>query len=132
MLFTKESDYAIRVVRALKKGEKLNIRQVCAKEEIPEAFAYKIMQKLNRAGIVSIVRGAGGGYLLKRPVQELTLYDVVTAIEPDFAVMECIHHFCSHNSEDHRCKVHHELLQIQKCVEAMLKEKTLYNILEEE
>lgn len=58
--------------------------------------------------------------------------DTARSIEPDFAVMECIHHFCSHNSDDNRCKVHHELLQIQKCVEAMLKEKTLYNILEEE
>lgn len=129
MLFTKESDYAIRVVRALKNGEKMNIRQVCAAEEIPEAFAYKIMQKLNRAGIVSIIRGAGGGYVLQKPVEELTLYDVVAAIEPDFAVMECIHHFCSHNSDD-RCKVHKELLVIQKNVEQMLKEKTLYDILE--
>lgn len=132
MLFTKESDYAICVVRALKDGEKLNIRQVCTKEGIPEAFAYKIMQKLSKAGIVSIIRGAGGGYLLSRPIQELTLYDVVTAIEADFAVMECIHHFCSRNSGDRKCKVHRELLQIQKGVELMLQEKTLYEILQDE
>lgn len=132
MLFTKESDYAIRVVRALKDGEKLNIRQICAKEEIPEAFAYKIMQKLSRAGIVSIIRGAGGGYRLERPINEWTLYDVVAAIEPDFAVMECVHHFCSRNSDKNQCKVHRELLNVQKNVEKMLKEKTLYDILKEE
>ena len=55
MLFTRESDYAIRVVRALKDGEKKSIRQICAVEEIPEAFCYKIVKKLEHAGVVAIV-----------------------------------------------------------------------------
>ena len=52
MLFTRESDYAIRVVRALKDGEKKSIRQICAVEEIPEAFCYKIVKKLEHALIL--------------------------------------------------------------------------------
>ncbi len=130
MLFTKESDYAIRVVRALKDGRKRNIREICEREQIPEAFAYKITRKLNRAGLVSIRRGAGGGYVLGRPLAEITLYDVVTAIEPDFAVLECIHHFCDRQERKECCRVHHEMLNIQNRVEELLKEKSLYEILE--
>ena len=42
MLFTKESDYAIRIVRALRSGEKIRAIDICECEEIPEAFAYKM------------------------------------------------------------------------------------------
>ena len=52
MLFTKESDYAIRIVRALKSSEQRNVQEICTTEEIPKAFCYKIMKKLRRAGIV--------------------------------------------------------------------------------
>ncbi|MEW4414256.1 Rrf2 family transcriptional regulator [Clostridium sp. AN503] len=130
MLFTKESDYAIRIVRALKSGEKRNIREICELEQIPEAFAYKITRKLNRAGLVSIRRGAGGGYVLGRPIHDITLYDVITAIEPDFAVLECIHHFCDRQERKECCKVHHEMLKIQNTVEALLKARSLDDILE--
>ena len=47
MLLTKESDYAIRIVRALKDGNKIRARDICEEEEIPEAFAYKILKNWN-------------------------------------------------------------------------------------
>ena len=129
MLFTRESDYAIRIVRVLKNGEKKSIRQICAIEKIPEAFCYKIVKKLDRAGVVEIVRGAGGGCRLKKQLSEFTLYDAVTAIEPDFAVMDCVHHFCSRNTDGDKCRIHKELLSIQHAVEELLKEKTFCDIL---
>lgn len=129
MLFTRESDYAIRIVRALKDEDRLNIKAICQKEDIPEAFGYKILKKLENAGIISITRGASGGYRLQKPTSELTLYDVIVAVEPDFAVMECIHHFCGQNTRTSRCKVHAELVEIQKTVEKLLRQKSLAEIL---
>ena len=130
MLFTKESHYAIHIVRALKSSEQRNVQEICTTEEIPKAFCYKIMKKLRRAGIVEAVRGAGGGFRLARSTRELTLYDVIMAVEPDFSVIECIHHFCNQNSGSKHCKVHAELLRIQHTVEELLQKKTLYDILE--
>ena len=130
MLFTKESDYAIRIVRALKSGEQRNVQEICNAEEIPNAFCYKIMKKLNRGGLVEAVRGAKGGFRLTRTTRELTLYDVIMAVEPDFSVIECIHHFCNQNSGSKHCKVHAEHLRIQHTVEELLQKKTLYDILE--
>ena len=86
--------------------------------------------ELRRAGIVEAVRGAGGGFRLARSTRELTLYDVIMAVEPDFSVIECIHHFCNQNSGSKHCKVHAELLRIQHTVEELLQKKTLYDILE--
>ncbi|WP_300277999.1 RrF2 family transcriptional regulator [Peptacetobacter sp.] len=132
MLFTKESDYAIRIVRALKNEEKLTIKDICEKESLPEAFAYKIIKKLSKNGIVDIKRGANGGYNLRKKLDMLTLYDIVVSTEPDFAVMDCINNFCGRNGHSGRCRVHKELVSIQKEVESLLKRKTLKDILESE
>ena len=64
MLLTKESDYAIRIVRALKDGNKIRARDICDEEEIPEAFPYKILTKLERANLVHVSRGNSGGCVL--------------------------------------------------------------------
>lgn len=113
MLFTKESDYAIRVIRALQDGGKKTIKELCELEQIPSAFGYKILQKMNKSGLIEIRRGPKGGYQLAKDIGEFTLYDVVTAIEPDFAVMECVHHSCIRNESKEGCAVHRELLGIQ-------------------
>ena len=131
MLFTRESDYAIRIVRALKDEEKLTIKTICERELLPEAFAYKIIKKLAKSDIVEIKRGANGGYSLKKDLNELTLYDVIIAVEPDFAVMECINNFCSRNGANGMCKVHKELIYIQNQVEMLLKRRSLKEILED-
>ena len=109
MLFTKESDYAIRVIRALQDGGKKTIKELCELEQIR--------------------RGPKGGYQLAKDIGEFTLYDVVTAIEPDFAVMECVHHSCIRNESKEGCAVHRELLGIQHSVEKLLKKKTMADIL---
>ena len=122
MLFTKESDYAIRVIRALQDGGKKTIKELCELEQIPSAFGYKILQKMNKSGLIEIRRGP-------KDIGEFTLYDVVTAIEPDFAVMECVHHSCIRNESKEGCAVHRELLGIQHSVEKLLKKKTMADIL---
>lgn len=129
MLFTRETDYAIRIVRALRDGEKHSITEICEAEKIPESFAYKVMRKLSRDGIVDSRRGVTGGYILNLPLTDLTLHDIVVAIEPDFAVMRCIHHFCDRNGADAYCRVHTELMKVQDSLETQLKERTLKEIL---
>ena len=52
MIITKRSDYALRVCRALKDGKTHSVREICEKEDIPKAFAYKIIRELEQSGIV--------------------------------------------------------------------------------
>lgn len=129
MLFTKESDYAIRIVRALRSEEKHSVKDICQAEDIPEAFAYKILKKMHKAGIVTVIRGTGGGFVLNRNIHQLTLYDIITAIEPDFSITHCMNNQCSRNTKGSPCKVHGELFRIQNNVINDLKSKTLGQIL---
>lgn len=129
MLFTKESDYAIRIVRALRSEEKHSVKDICQAEDIPEAFAYKILKKMHKSGIVTAIRGTGGGYVLNRNIHQLTLYDIISAIEPDFSIIHCMNNRCSRNITGSPCKVHGELYRIQNNVIQDLKSKTLGQIL---
>lgn len=131
MLFTKESDYAIRIVRALKSGEKIRAKDICAREEIPEAFAYKILKKLEKAQIVHVIRGTHGGCMLVKKPEELYLYDIILAIEPDFAITHCMRRSCSRNLPDQPCLVHKELIRVQKLLQDELRSKSLAQILDQ-
>ena len=50
MLITRECDYGVRIVRALAKGEKMCVNQICEKEDLTPAFVYKILKKLEKNG----------------------------------------------------------------------------------
>ena len=52
MFITRESDYAMRVVRALMGETRLSVSEICEREAITAPFAYKILKKLQNAGIV--------------------------------------------------------------------------------
>lgn len=131
MLLTRESDYAIRVVRALKSGDKMAVKDVCIEEEIPEPFTYKILKKLEKAGIVKSIRGAQGGYYLVKKPEDLRLFDVVIAIDPEFAITQCTVENCSCSRHEKLapCTVHQELNRIQDVLIKELKSKTLEQIL---
>ena len=71
MMITRESDYAIRIIRALKdEGELLPLEQICQRELVPETVCIQDTEKLERSGLVSIRRGAGGGCILNRSLAD--------------------------------------------------------------
>ena len=83
MFITRECDYAARVLRALSGETRLSVNEICEKESITAPFAYKILKKLQKAGIVKGYRGVHGGYAMNKSLGELTLFDVYKAIDPD-------------------------------------------------
>ncbi len=62
-------------------GEPIQVRVVGERQAIPSRYLEQIFQRLRRAKLVEGKRGPGGGYVLARPAGEITLRDVVEAIE---------------------------------------------------
>jgi Rrf2 family protein len=128
MFITRECDYAVRVVRALAGETRLSVNEICEKEAITAPFAYKILKKLQKAKIVKGFRGVHGGYVLNRDLEELTLFDIYYAIDPDMFIIECLNpaYSCIRNcNEGCPCKIHDELEGIQQGLWGMLKSKKL-------
>lgn len=137
MMITREADYAVRIIRALRGGEQLTIEEICCVEQVPRQFAYKILKKLEKAGLVSIRRGAGGGCTLGRSLRELTLLDVIQAADPEFFLNPCLAkgYRCEYvrraaegdeaAANSHACSVHWELARVQRILEQELSAATL-------
>ena len=131
MLITRRSDYAMRVFRVLKDGKIHNVREICEKEDIPKAFAYKILRELELADLVKSERGNRGGYLLNGDLDKITLYDVVSITEGDLAILHCMKDECYRNPEGMPCKVHNEIERIQNILIDEMKKKSISEIMGE-
>jgi Rrf2 family protein len=66
-------------------GEPVGLRGISERQAIPARYLEQIFQRLRRAGLVASRRGPGGGYVLARPPAEITLRDVVEAVEGPLA-----------------------------------------------
>lgn len=135
MYITRECDYAVRVIRALTGEKRLSVGEICKKEELTAPFAYKILKKLQAAGIVKGYRGVHGGYALEKPISQITLLDIYRAIDPELYLVECMdpEKPCSRDGADGKpCQVHRELVSIQQKLWDLLSEDTLEDILNRE
>lgn len=74
---------------------------------MPASYLAKVLQPLARAGIVSSQRGLGGGYVLERNVDELTLLDVLNAVEPVQRIRTCPLKISTHGAN--LCSLHRAL-----------------------
>ena len=131
MFITRESDYAMRVIRALMWEPRLSVSEICERESITAPFAYKILKKLQNAGLVEGYRGVHGGYALKRDPEELSLYEIYSAIDPDMSIIECLNgtYQCPRNGQDGvPCHAHDELKEIQDQLWTMLRRKSMKDL----
>ena len=130
VIITRRSDYAIRICRALKDGKIHNVREICRMEDIPKAFAYKIIREMENGGLVKSERGNQGGYYLSRDLSDMTMYDIVNVMEEDLAIVHCMREPCGRDTEEIPCKVHLEMERIQNILIRELKSKSIAGILE--
>jgi len=130
MLLTKECDYGLRIVRALGDCEKKTAEDICSAEIIPGQYVYKILKKLDRAGIVQSIRGRDGGYRLAKPLDTFSIFDIVYAIDDNLFLSECLKEgsICPRNSSDQPCSVHRELDRIHEILVGQMRMRTMLDI----
>jgi Rrf2 family transcriptional regulator, iron-responsive regulator len=74
---------------AANEGQLSRIPEIARAYGVSELFLFKILQPLNKAGLVETVRGRNGGVRLGRAADRITLFDVVRVTEDSFAMAEC-------------------------------------------
>lgn len=133
MKITQEGDYALRVVLYLSKkgvGEKVEAKVMAEDANIPLRFLLKLLRKLTVAGILNSFRGIGGGYAVARAPGDITLYDVIDAIDGPLYINRCLYDkaYCTLNRTD-TCEVHSALGKIQARLFSELKSVTFENLI---
>ena len=92
MRLTHLADYAVVLMTAAaRRGEavRLSAADLAQETGVPLPTAQKLMGNLAAAGLLTSVRGAGGGFMLARPVTAISLADIVEAVEGPIAMTMC-------------------------------------------
>lgn len=95
MKVSMRTEYGLRAIVTLAETlrsakQPVPLREIAAREDIPEAFLDQIFALLRREGLVSSVRGASGGYLLAREPKAIYMGQVVKLLEGDMAPIGCV------------------------------------------
>ncbi|MGI5921973.1 MAG: RrF2 family transcriptional regulator [Syntrophomonadaceae bacterium] len=118
MHINQATDYGFRAVLFLAQqpaGEVVEAQTIANSQVVPMRFLLKIMPSLIKAGIVKSQRGVGGGYSLARHPQDITLRDVLEAIEGPIYLNRCLLNkdLCSKQGPPN-CPIHQALADIQQ------------------
>jgi Rrf2 family transcriptional regulator, nitric oxide-sensitive transcriptional repressor len=124
-------DYALRAVvhLASKASSARTTDEIAEATRVPRAYLSKVMQSLCRAGIVHSQRGIGGGMTLTKSAAELTILEVVNAVEPIQRIRSCPLGLTAHGVR--LCPLHKRLDAALATVEQAFQYTTLAEILAE-
>ena len=133
LVITRETDYALRILRALLDGGLHTVGQLSQDELLPQAFAYKILKKLEKAGLIQVVRGTAGGCRLAADLSKVSHYDLMRAIGEHGCLSTCMapDYACPWRERQGSCTVHDRLLEIQATLDSELRRHSLASILAE-
>ncbi len=131
MLLTKKSEYALLSLISIAKGNSPKNVDVLSRElNIPKSFLAKIMQNLAKNDIVTSHRGVNGGFVLKRPYDQITILEITTVAEEKIpSVFECSPSLSSCPTDiANACSVWPLLNNLQTKINDFLGELTLKDI----
>ena len=92
-MFSTKSEYGVRVMVQLARRRgpgPVPLAEIAHAENLPLPYLEQLVSRLRRAGLVSSTRGAHGGYELGRDPAEITMAEVVHALEETIVPVQCV------------------------------------------
>jgi Rrf2 family cysteine metabolism transcriptional repressor len=93
MMFSTKAEYGVRVMVELARhelGTPVPLAEIAEHDGLPLAYLEHLVARLRKAGLVDSRRGSRGGYMLARAPEQITMAEVVEALEGSIAPIECI------------------------------------------
>ncbi|MDH4559735.1 Rrf2 family transcriptional regulator [Pseudomonas sp. BN411] len=120
-------------------GREASVRALAELQGVPPELLAKVFTRLAKAGLVAATEGVRGGFRLARPADEITVLDIVRAIDGDKQIFECrgIRERCAIFGSDcpapdwaiaDPCSIHAVMLQAQKRMEEALAQQTILDL----
>ena len=134
MKVSAREEYGLRCLLQLAQlgeGEFLTLAQVAGREGMSQANAGKVMWLLNKAGLVSSIRGTKGGYKLARAASDIRLSEIIKVLDEDTVEGHCksytgVLDACVHTSD---CGIRSVIVNVHEVVERALSGITLAQLI---
>lgn len=129
---TRKTDYALLALTSLavKPGNVLSAREIAAQYGVSLPLLMNVLKQLAGCGMVTSVRGARGGYVLARPADQITLAELIDAIEGPVRLAPCVNGAAGRSAYDicqsgGSCPIHRPLSRLQTRLEGFFAGITL-------
>ena len=90
-LISTKGVYGLTAMYELSKHQEdtpMQIKEISANANIPQNYLEQLLSKLRRAGLVTSIRGARGGYTLAKTPEEIKVVDILIALEDDIKIVD--------------------------------------------
>lgn len=133
MEITRQADYAVRAVLYLARlgsNQRAATSQIAKEQSIPPSFLAKIISQLSIAGLLHTSRGARGGVTLAREAGDITLLEVIEAIDGPIMLNDCVgdESVCTF---DHDCPLRPVWCEVQNDLVTRLKSTNFATLIEQ-
>lgn len=130
-MFSQTVEYALRAVvhLAAEAPAACTTEEIARRTRVPQAYLAKVLQNLVQAGVLRSQRGLGGGIALIKKPAELTILEVVNAVDPIRRIKECPLGLASHGVN--LCPLHRRVDNALALVEKAFADTTLQEVLDE-
>ncbi|HLX63276.1 MAG TPA: Rrf2 family transcriptional regulator [Planctomycetota bacterium] len=129
-MISQTTEYALRamVFLAEREGHPHAAQEIAQATHVPAGYLSKVLQSLVRANLLISQRGLGGGFSLSRSKSEISIYEVVQAVDPIRRIRSCPLELVAHGTN--LCPLHRRLDNALALVEDSFKNSTLAEILD--
>lgn len=127
---SKKLEYALMAVKYIALQQEKNCvtaREIADNYNLPYELVSKVLQQLTRYNLVTSVQGARGGYRLSRIPEDIFLLEIISAVEPNYQITNCMNERSSEKDCEHFncCKIRNPLIKIQIEIDNLFKRMSL-------
>lgn len=126
--------YGLRAMVELARNKEagaIPLREIAEKQNISEQYLEQIFSNLRKADLVESVRGAKGGYLLNNYPDEITIKEIISALEGPIAPVDCVLDDIKDCDYIDGCVTHALWEKLKACIDEMLDSITLQDLVDE-
>jgi Rrf2 family transcriptional regulator, nitric oxide-sensitive transcriptional repressor len=129
-VLSQTAEYALRAIVTMAQSEAISktAHEIARVSQVPLDYLPKVLNVLARAGIVKAQRGRGGGFSLVRPAAEMTVFDVLNAVDPIRRIRSCPLHLRAHAAR--MCPLHRKLDDALALMEVAFRSTTISELCE--
>ncbi|MCE9612641.1 MAG: Rrf2 family transcriptional regulator [Lentisphaerae bacterium] len=138
-MLTRRAKYAMRALSHLARTPNYGpvlIADLATAERIPKKFLERILLELNRRGVLQSRKGRGGGYLLNRAPDQITIAEIVRAMDGPLAPVPCVsqtaYGHCVECPDERHCGIRAIMQEVRDAIAGILDKATLADLVQAE
>ena len=128
-MISQTAEYALRAIvfLAMNSGAAYTTQQISASTKVPSAYLSKVLKSLVRAELIQSQRGIGGGFTLTKSAEQITILEVLNAVDPLQRIRTCPLGIEAHGTT--LCALHKRLDDATAVIEKAFRDSTIGDLL---